>query len=289
MKTYLECIPCFFNQIVRTGRLLGMDDAAIMEMYGEFGTTLKKIRVDVPPPQTAIALYDMISRHSGLADPFYALKQESTKAALAMLDELEEKAKGSDNPLSTAIRFAIAGNIIDFGISTEFNLEDELEKVLDSASYGIWLEDELTHAVHDAPWILYLGDNTGETVFDRLLIKTLERPVTYAVRGGPIINDVTMEDALTAGLDKVCERIVSSGCRAPGTILSLCSDEFLELFNSAPLIISKGQGNYETLSGQDDAPYSSRLFYLLKAKCDVVSRHLGVKTGEFILTREKRS
>ncbi len=289
MKTYLECIPCFFNQIVRTGRLLGMDDAAIMEMYGEFGTTLKKIRVDVPPPQTAIALYDMISRHSGLADPFYALKQESTKAALAMLDELEEKVKGSDNPLSTAISFAIAGNIIDFGISTDFNLEDELEKVLDSASYGIWLEDELTHAVHDAPWILYLGDNTGETVFDRLLIKTLERPVTYAVRGGPIINDVTMEDALAAGLDKVCERLVSSGCRAPGTILSLCSDEFLELFNSAPLIISKGQGNYETLSGKGDAPYSSRLFYLLKAKCDVVSRHLGVKTGEFILTREKRS
>ncbi len=286
MKTYLDCIPCFFNQIIRTGRLLHMDDRTIMTMIEEFAATIKNFPMDVPPPRSAVALYDMIARHSGMADPFIDLKRSSTESALSLLPDLEEAVKNSENPVSTAIRFAIAGNIIDFGVSAKFDLDTELEKVLDHAAYGIWMEEQLTEALNQADWVLYLGDNTGETVFDRLLIKTLDSPVVYAVRGGPIINDVTMEDAIAAGLDRVCKRIVSSGCRAPGTIPEMCSSEFLDLFNTAPIIISKGQGNYETLSGTARDYTSAPIFYLLKAKCDVVSRHLGVKTGEFVLATE---
>ncbi len=278
MKTYLDCIPCFFNQIIRTGRLLGMDEAVIMDMLGQFGATVGDFRMDVPPPRTAIALYDMIALHTGSDDPFKQIKEESTHTALSFYPELRQQVKESASPLGTAIKFAIAANIIDFGVSAEFDMEGEIKKVLDPSSYGLWEEDALIEAIGRAPWILYLGDNTGETVFDRLLIETMDKPVTYAVREGPIINDATMEDARTAGLDRV-SRVISSGCRAPGTILELCSEEFLQLFRSAPLIISKGQGNYETLSGTE-AP----IFYLLKAKCSVVAGHLGVNVGELIIT-----
>ncbi|MCK4426337.1 MAG: DUF89 family protein, partial [Deltaproteobacteria bacterium] len=101
--------------------------------------------------------------------------------------------------------------------------------------------------------------------------------VTYVVREKPIINDATREDALEAGLDKTAT-IISSGCAAPGTVLDQCTPEFRELFRKAPVIISKGQGNYETLS-ESDAP----IFFFLKAKCDVVARHLGVKKGDLVL------
>ncbi len=279
MKTYLDCIPCFLNQIIRTGRLLHMDESVIMDMLAEFGATIRDFPMEDPPPRSAVALYDMIAARAGTDDPFRHMKEESTRHALTFYPELREKVAGSENPISTAIKFAIAGNIIDFGVAAHFDLKTELEKVLDSSSYGIWEEDALVSRIMDAEWILYLGDNTGETVFDRLLIETMGKPVTYAVRSGPIINDATMEDAVAAGIDKVCTRIVSSGCRAPGTILELCSDEFQDMFCSAPLIISKGQGNYETLSGTP-AP----VFFLLKAKCSVVSGHLGVNIGDIVLT-----
>ncbi len=278
MKTYLDCIPCFFNQIIRTGRLLHMDEAVIMDMLGEFGASVRDFRMDVPPPRTAVALYDMIARHTGSDDPFRQIKEESTRTALSFYPELRQQVKESASPLGTAIKFAIAANIIDFGVSAEFDMEKEIKKVLDPSSFGLWEEDALIEAIGRAKWILYLGDNTGETVFDRLLMETMDRPVTYAVREGPIINDATIEDARAAGIDRVA-RVISSGCRAPGTILELCSEEFLRLFRSAPLIISKGQGNYETLSGTE-AP----IFYLLKAKCKVVAGHLGVNVGELIIT-----
>ncbi len=278
MKTYLDCIPCFFNQIIRTGRLLGIDEAVIMDMLGQFGATVRDFRMDVPPPRTAIALYDMITLHSGSDDPFKQIKEESTRTALSFYPELKQQVQESTAPLGTAIKFAIAANIIDFGVSAEFDMEGEIKKVLDPSSFGLWEEDALIEAIGRAEWILYLGDNTGETVFDRLLIETMDRPVTYVVREGPIINDATMEDARAAGLDRV-SKVISSGCRAPGTILELCSEEFLQLFRSAPLIISKGQGNYETLSGTE-AP----IFYLLKAKCGVVAGHLGVNVGELVIT-----
>jgi len=278
MRTYLECIPCFFNQIIRTGRLLDMDTAEIMDMLGEFGSTVREFRMDYPPPRSAVRLYDMIARHAGTEDPFKEIKQESTNNALARYEDLKQRINSAPSRLSAAIRYAIAGNIIDFGVASKFDLDQELEEVIDHTPAGIWDEEKLKREIEEADWILYLGDNTGETVLDRLLIETMDRKVVYAVRSAPIINDATLEDALAAGLDQAADRIISSGCRAPGTILELCSQEFLEMFHSAPLIISKGQGNYETLSGTP-AP----IFYLLKAKCSVVARHLDVNLGELVL------
>lgn len=277
MRTYLDCIPCFMYQALRAARLVGLPDSETMDLLAELGGRIREISMDDPPPKTAISVYSLISKYSGKYDPFEELKSQGTRAALSLYPALKNRVERSDDPLALSIRLAVLGNVIDFGVSSSFDLEHELSGLFEHP-LGIWHEEVFRNRLAEASWILYIGDNTGETVFDRLLIETLEMPVTYVVRGGPIINDVTMDDALAAGLDKVCKGIVSSGCRAPGIILDQCSEEFLDLFRSAPMIISKGQGNLETLSGID-AP----VFYLLKAKCQVVAGHLRVRQGDFLL------
>ncbi len=276
MKTFVDCIPCFMNQALRTGRLVGLEESRIMDLLAEFGGMIRHIPMEDPPPRTAVTVYSLINRYVGQEDPFSMLKDQSTRQALGMYEELSRHIRESTDPLGQALKIAVAGNVIDFGISSTYDLQAELAGLL-TKPFGIWHEDRFRSALKQADNVLYLGDNTGETVFDRLLIEILGKPVTYAVRGGPIINDVTMRDAMAAGLDRVCN-LVSSGCRAPGILLDQCSAEFRRLFHSAPLIISKGQGNLEALLGVN-AP----VFFLLKAKCDVVARHLGVALGDLLL------
>ena len=276
MRTYLDCIPCFMSQALRTGRLLGLSDEKIRALLTEMGKKIEDIPLDDPPPKTAVMVYDLIASYTGKIDPFREVKQEATEKALALYPKLKKDVLESKAPLGRAIRLATVGNVIDFGVSSSYDLEAEIQKML-GQSFGRWDEEIFTEAVTRADWILYLGDNAGETVFDRLLIETLARPTTYVVREAPIINDATIEDAMAAGLEKVTG-IISSGCSAPGTVMDQCSPEFLDLFRKAPVIISKGQGNYETLSDAD-AP----IFFLLKAKCDVVAGHLGVKNGDLVL------
>ncbi len=276
MRTYLDCIPCFVYQALRTGRLVGLSDEKIRALLTELGKKIEGISLDDPPPKTAVMVYDLIARYTGKMDPFKEVKHEATEKALALYPKLKKDILESKAPLGRAIRLATVGNVIDFGVSSSYDLEAEIQKML-GQSFGRWDEEIFTEAVTRADWILYLGDNAGETVFDRLLIETLARPTTYVVREAPIINDATIEDAMAAGLEKVAS-IISSGCSAPGTVMDQCSPEFLDLFRKAPVIISKGQGNYETLSDAD-AP----IFFLLKAKCDVVAGHLGVKMGDLVL------
>jgi uncharacterized protein with ATP-grasp and redox domains len=190
----------------------------------------------------------------------------------------------ADDPLEQAVRIAIAGNIIDFAPGTvmnpskelQFTLEATLERVLHQA-FAINDLEALRRALSKAQRVLYLADNAGETVFDRVLIEILEQPVIYAVKGGPTINDATQEDAVAAGLEEVTE-IVSTGSDAPGTVLESCSPPFRQLYDQAELIIAKGQANHEAL-GEGDR----RLFFLLQVKCSVLGREIGTEPGSIIL------
>ncbi len=280
MKTYLECIPCFMNQIIRTGRLLNITEGDIYDLMAEFGAGLSDIEMHDPPPKTAISIYSAIAKRAGTDDPFRELKKESMLKALGLLPSLASRLERLPSPLSMALRIACAANVIDFGISTHFDLDKELERAL-SGNFGLWEEDVFLDALKKTDWVLYLGDNAGEAAFDRLLIRAMHKEVVFATRGRPIINDVTMDDALMAGIDEDA-RLVSSGSPAPGVILDMCDPAFVKLFETAPLIVSKGQGNYETLS-ETKRP----IFFLLKAKCQVVARHLAVREGEMILARGK--
>jgi uncharacterized protein with ATP-grasp and redox domains len=275
MKTYLDCIPCFFKQALFAARMAVDDEAIIKQVLDRVGILVAKIPLDSSPPETGRQVYRTVRQVTGVDDPFKGLKEEGIEKALALYPSLKDMVKKAKDPLETAVRLAIAGNVMDFGANPDFELEKEIQEVLQQEP-SIDHYPAFKNKLATARKILYVGDNAGETVFDRVLIETMGKPVTFAARQRPIINDATTEDAMRSGLDKVAT-VISSGCDAPGTLLEGCSDYFLGLFKEADLIISKGQGNYETLSNE-----RRPIFCLLKAKCAVIAKDLGVKVGDTV-------
>lgn len=280
MRTYLDCYPCFFQQIIKTSKMMNMDEKDIKEILVAFGQNLRHIHTGAIPPEIGREAYRLISEKTGILDPYARLKRECTQKALSLYPQLKEMVAASRDPLKTAVRMAIAGNVIDFGANEDFDLDKDLDVLL-SQELAVDHYPAFHRALQKARKVLFLADNAGETVFDRILIEELEKPVVYAVREKPIINDAVRQDAQDAGINETAE-VVSSGTDAPGTILNLCSEDFLKIYRSVDLIISKGQGNYEALS-EETRP----VFFLLKAKCAVIARDLGVKHGGLILMRSK--
>jgi uncharacterized protein with ATP-grasp and redox domains len=246
MKTYLECIPCFLKQALFASRAATDDESKIKRVLDSVAERIPDIPLNNPPPETARIVYGVVRDVIGIADPFKEYKEKSIKNALRLYEGLKSAVEDSDDPLRTAVLIAIAGNVIDPGAHQHFDLQEEMKDVL-GRSLSIDHYESFKRSVSRARTVLYLGDNAGETVFDRILIETLQKETVFAVRHIPIINDATVEDARKSGIDKTA-RIISSGCDAPGTILKRCSPQFMEVFETADVIVSKGQGNLESLS-----------------------------------------
>ncbi len=219
---------------------------------------------------------------AGVDDLYAAEKELSNRVALALYDIWKPRLESFASPELISLRLAIAGNIMDYGIHHEFDLENTVNSVITS-QLAIDDSAELLEEVKDSEKLLLIGDNAGEIVFDKLMIETLKHNnVYYAVRGGVVLNDVTIKDAVEVGIDRVAT-IVSNGYNAPATVLSACSQEFLDHFYSADLIIAKGQGNFESLYSLGDP----RIYHLLMAKCHVVAEHLDVSKGSYIVVRQR--
>lgn len=281
MNTYLECIPCFFKQALFAARAATKDERKAKQVLDRVARLVPRIPLESSPPETARFIYGAVREVTGAADPFKTYKERSIENALSLYDELKSIVDSSEDPLRTAVKVAIAGNGIDVGANPDFDLKREMRNLFEK-NLSVDHYESFKYRLENARTILYLADNAGETVFDRILIETMKKGTVYAVRDIPIINDATMEDARDSGIGKVA-RIVSSGCDAPGTILKRCSQEFLGLFARADLIVSKGQGNFESLSGEE-AP----IFFLLQVKCPVIARDLGTGIGSFILKDASR-
>ncbi len=239
---------------------------------------LQDVELSSTPPEIAQRVHRIVKEETAVEDPYRAAKGRSTEEALQLYAWLKEIVEAADDPLDTAVRLSIAGNIIDMGPNAEYDLHQEVKRVLEQP-FAIDEREAFRTALTKADEVLYLADNAGETVFDRVLIETLQIPVTYAVKGGPIINDATADDARAAGIDRVAE-LMSTGGAAPGTVLEACSEDFRETFAEAELIVAKGQANYETLS--DEGP---RVFFMLQTKCPIIARDVGVPLGSIILHR----
>ncbi len=276
MKTYLDCLPCFLDQALRAARTATDDERKIKEILDRVGGMLKDIPMHYTPPQTGELIYELVKEVTGDPDPYHKIKQENIEEALQLYPDLKKRISDSGNPLLTAIRIAIAGNVIDLGVKKEFDLLRDIEKIL-KQDFAIFHFEQFLKSLKAAGSILYIGDNCGESVFDRILIEEMGKPLTYVVRDIPIINDVTHDDAIASGIDRVAD-IISSGTTAPGLVLEYCKPDFLKRFEEADMIISKGQGNFESLSEID-----REVFFLLKAKCSVVASHLSVQEGDIIL------
>ena len=279
MKAYPGCYSCLIDQTRKTIGLTGQGSRMAQKIEQDVRSFLDNNPFEDAPAELGRDVYKIIAGYTGIEDPFKSIKREYTDKALSLYPKMKKWVRESDNPLLSAARLSIAGNVIDFGLVHQIRLEEEIRKVM-TEDPAIDHFSEFQELVGRAEYILMLGDNAGETVFDRLLIEEIEPPVKYAVRGGPIINDAVYEDAVAAGLDQVAE-VFSSGSDAAGTSLPLVTGEFRKVFEAAPLIISKGQGNFECLSGVERP-----IYYLLKAKCQVIADHLGVPRGSLLLFHE---
>ena len=283
MKTYLDCLVCLSRQSLEAARFSGADDQGQKQVLMTALDILRNTDPTKTPPQITNLIHQSVREITGNMDPYQKIKEKSTQEALAYYPRVKQIVREAHNPLDTAIKMAIAGNIIDYGRPDEINLAEIIEQVVHQP---LQINDiaELKARLQQVPWILYIADNAGETVFDRVLIEELSPlPVKYVVKGGASLNDATRKDALEAGIDEIAE-IVDTGYAAPGVILESSSPEFLRLLEYAPLIIAKGQGNYESLS-----EYDERYFFLLQAKCEILGRDIGVPVKSWIVKQGKPS
>jgi uncharacterized protein with ATP-grasp and redox domains len=280
MKAYLDCYPCFLAQTLKTARFVTSDEGVLRKILDEVGLALAGRSLDVPPPVISQAVYRIIANRLGVRDPYETIKQACIRLALSLVPRLKSLIAESPDRLWTAAKIAIAGNVIDFGANADFDLKTDVDRIL-AQDPAVNHYPEFRERLDKAGRILYLADNAGETVFDRLFIEELGKPVIYAVRQSPVINDALYADAVESGIGEAAN-IISSGVGTPGTVLAFCSNEFLEVYRSSDLIISKGQGNFEALSDEDRP-----IFFLLKIKCDVVARHLGRSKGDIVLMSSK--
>jgi damage-control phosphatase, subfamily I len=279
MNTTLNCIPCFVRQTLDASRTVTDDPAVHEQVVRDVLRWMSEMDMSLSPPALAQRIHRRLRELTGIADPYRKEKDQHNQMALALLPGLRAQVAASDDPLMTAANLAIAGNIIDLGAKSGLAETDVHEALLHAAEKPLEGDCEIFRKeVAQAKTILYLADNCGEIVFDTLLIEQLgPQRVTLAVRGMPIINDATLEDAVTAGLDQIVP-ILGNGSDAPGTVLDDCSDEFKNAFESADLIVSKGQGNFETLSD-----CGKNIFFLLKFKCPVVAESVGLPVGSHVL------
>ncbi|WFB35212.1 ARMT1-like domain-containing protein [Kiritimatiellota bacterium B12222] len=284
MHTSLDCIPCFVRQTLDACRK-GSDDPAIHEqVLREVLHWISEMDLSLSPPALAQRIHRRLREITGDENPYEKDKAAHNQLALSLLPALEKKVQASHDPLIEATQLAIAGNIIDLGAKSGLSEGDVLEALEHAASVALTGDVEAYRAaVSSAKRILYLADNAGEIIFDRLLIEQLGGGrVTVAVRGRPIINDATLIDAEVAGLGKFTT-VIDNGSDAPGTLLDECSEAFQRCFHEADLILSKGQGNYESLSGSSHP----QIFFLFKVKCPVVAETANTPMGSHALLQNQ--
>ncbi|MGD9948248.1 MAG: DUF89 domain-containing protein [Desulfobulbus sp.] len=269
MQTANDCLVCFMRQALGTVRRCTDDPGLQWQVVTEVGGLLPGFDPALSPPENAVHYYRLISERTGVADPYRDEKEESNAFALDLEQRTRELIALEEDPLLAAIQFAINANVLDYGAQVLLDRDAALASCCHNLAINHYTA--LRGFIDRRASILYLADNCGEIVFDKLLIELLLAQgckVTLAVRQSPIINDVTPEDARSCGLDVLCP-VVDNGADAPGTPLDSCSEAFRRRFAEADCIISKGMGNFECLS-EVRAP----LFFLFIIKCTTVRRYL---------------
>jgi len=280
MSIYPDCIPCIIKQSLNAARIAKINDEKIqMEIMKQVFKELNDVDNFESAPQFSGKIQNIVKAFSGIDDPYEEIKEKNLKRVLKFVPYLRTYINSSHDRLEEAVRVAILGNIIDLGANPDFNLEYEINRI---SSDNIILDHypSFKEEVKKTEYILYIGDNAEEGVFDKLLIEQLfPKKIIFVVRDNPILNDITMDFAKKIELDKVAE-VISGGSKIAGTNLKETNKIFNEHFFSAPVVIAKGQGNYETLENCGRV-----IFYMFKVKCDAIAKRTGYKIGTSVLLR----
>lgn len=287
MRTKLDCIHCFQRQALTASRHITNDEQVQERILRKVMEKRYWMEWTNTPPETARMVHQIVKEECDCKDPYKDIKQEYNKIALKLVPEIQQLIDGSANRLRTALLLSIAGNIIDFGALDNFDLEKTMKDVM-REDLAIDDSERLLQELEKASSILYIADNTGEIVFDKVLLELVLREfgpksILFAIKGGPIINDATREDAVFIGLDTIPGlELLEVSIGEPGTGVERTGKDFRKLIQNSDVTISKGQGNYEALSE------SGGIFFLLMAKCPVVADDIGVDVGSFILKEVKK-
>lgn len=284
MKLPVDCLPCFIKQILICLKHQGIEEKRQFEIVAELSDIFKDLDYSKSPAYSTTFLHRKIRSILG-KDPFIEIKIRYNEIASSIIEQFKGLITDKRDTLNTLTRLAIAGNIIDFGIFTSIDINTTIQKALNE-QLAVDRFYEFKECLGNAHSILYLTDNAGEIAFDKLLIEYLinnGKMVTVAVKGSEVINDATKQDAHFIGLDKIC-KIIDNGSDCVGTILEMTSKEFKDVFKMSDMIISKGQGNFETLH---DCDLNNNIFFLFQSKCDILSGLLKVKKGSMLLTHSK--
>ncbi|HOK09822.1 MAG TPA: ARMT1-like domain-containing protein [Candidatus Hydrogenedens sp.] len=288
MKVTLDCLVCFIRQAYRSAKIATSDPEIQRQILISVGAELQNMDMSLSPAELSQFIYEITAKLSGKSDPYLEEKRQQNELAMSVEEELRGIRDHSENPLLTALLLSAAGNIIDLGIlkTEDIDIHTAIEQAL-TLHFAVNHFEQFQKDLRTAKQLLFFLDNAGEIVFDKILIEELQKyvEVTAVVKGTPIINDACMEDAITVGLDKVCNVIPMERGWIGAPWRQLSSD-LRKRMEEADIIIGKGQGNYETL---DD--YPGNVYLLLKAKCSVVAEHMGVKEGEigFLSPRKQRA
>ena len=281
MRVSIDCVHCYLKQAVSCMKMGGIDEDAQHEILYKLMDYVKDFDRTATPAENSthvvLKTYELMKND----DPFKEAKRQSNDLALQLYPRLKELIDENGDRLYKAFRISVAGNIIDLGIRRSFNIDEELKY---SMEIGFAKEQyrDFVKKLDQVDEVLFLGDNSGEIVFDKILVEELARlgkEVTYVVKEGPILNDATMEDAVYVGMDKVT-RVITTGSRFMGVSFRHISPEFADKLYNAPLVIAKGQANFESLEQEEIA--KDRIFFLLKIKCDEVAKAAGAPMGELV-------
>ena len=286
MKISYECGPCFLRQAREALDLSCDDDLLKIEIMNDiFDFLSDNFTRNTNSNKTGSIIHGMIKSKTGCEDPYYNEKIKGNEIALSYLDDVKKILKENDT-LESYVKIAIIGNILDFGA---FTLDDDIDAIInESLKKDLAVKDieEFENSLKKHDKVLYLVDNTGEIVFDKLLmgkIKEYGVDITIAVKSEPILNDACMKEAIEAGLDEFGD-IVEIGAGTVGYVDSEISDEFREIFNAHEFIISKGMGNYEGLTETDLS--NKDIYFLLCAKCNTIARDIGVNLKDMLLFKK---
>ena len=286
MKTYLDCYPCFLRHGLDAGRIAGLSESQQKRVLNGIMKVLQEMQPEATPPELAQIIHRRIREMTGGADPYKEIKEEQNRLMLSIEESLKKEVEEAPRPLVAALKLAGACNAIDMGPTRTWKTPEELIHQVRNPNLDHFEERQLLDCLTKARNLLYVADNAGEIVGDKILLSILKREmpidITVAVRGAPILNDANVEDAIKTGIDRL-GNVITTGSDAPGAILSGCSQDFMENFETADVVIAKGQGNYEALEGckKED------LFFLLQVKCGVVARDLGTSEGKITLRKNR--
>lgn len=283
MEVFLDCLPCVLRQVLEAARLATDRPEVHEEIMQKATKLISGYRKFPDSPTFCGEMHQIIKDITGVSDPYREVKKKNIHDALQVYPFLRQFLDAQAEQLYWALKIAAIGNIIDAAINNIQDLRHEVEKELNK-EFAVCDRSQFEQELERAENLLVIGDNAGETVFDRLLMEQLSNlKITYAVRGEPIINDAVMADVRASEFDDDI-KVVSTGNKTPGLILEECTDEFRTLFYQADLVISKGQGNYEGLADEKERS----IYFLLKAKCPVLAVELGVEVNDYVFKGNRR-